>query len=98
MEKGEERSVTLRISGNVAAGTVAGTAGTEIDAYTYRRAVWNNELQPTHIRMRAAAIGIEFERPRLAMQATVTGQDFATLLDERLKRMEQAKLIDAKAN
>ena len=30
MEKGEERSVTLRISGNVAAGTVAGTAGTGV--------------------------------------------------------------------
>jgi hypothetical protein len=49
--------------------------------------------------MRAAAIGIEFERPRLAMSAIVSnGNDFATLLDQRIERMkliEQQKLIEA---
>jgi hypothetical protein len=42
-----------------------------IDAYTYLREVWNDELQPVHIRMRAAAVGIEFERPRLAVPSRV---------------------------
>jgi hypothetical protein len=85
------RIKTMENPANFSAGTIAGTAGTEIDAYTYLRGVWNDRLQPTHIRMRAAAIGIEFERPRLAVTATVSDQDFATLLDRRLKRIEEMK-------
>jgi hypothetical protein len=76
--------------GNFGAGTSAGTAGTDIDAYTYLRQVWNDQLQPIPIRLRAAAIGIEFERPRLQMTAMVSNeQDFATLLDRRLKRIAE---------
>jgi|SRR6516164_906405 hypothetical protein len=86
-----------RNGGNSNAGTNAGTAGTEIDAYTYLRGIWNNSLEPTHVRLRAAAIGIEFERPRLAVSAIIdNSRDIATLLDQRLKRIEQMKLLEAK--
>jgi hypothetical protein len=78
------------------AGTTAGAAGTDVDAYTYLRKVWNDEMQPEHNRLKAATVGIEYERPRLAVQATVTGQDFASLLDARLKR-HGMKLIEGKA-
>jgi len=36
-----------------------------------------------------------FETPKLAVTAQITEQDFATLLDRRLKRLEEMKLIEA---
>jgi hypothetical protein len=68
-------------------------------AYTYLRGIWNDNLEPTHIRMRAAAIGIEFERPRLQVTAQIQDNDLATLLDQRLKRVAElekgnGKVID----
>jgi len=38
--------------------------------------------------MRAAIAALPFESPKLAVTAVVSEQDFATLLDQRLKRME----------
>jgi hypothetical protein len=67
---------------------------TDIDAYTYLRQVWNDHLQPVHVRLRAASIGIEYERPRLAVSAMVSEGDFASLLDARLKRFEQMRVIE----
>jgi hypothetical protein len=95
---------SVRNQPSLGAGTSAGSAGTskpDIDAYTFLRGVWNDYLQPTHVRMRAAAIGIEFERPRMAVSAVVNDQDFASLLDERIKNMERVnneigKVIEAK--
>jgi len=56
------RSKGLRNVVKLVAGTTAGTAGTEVDAYTYLKMVWNDNMQPTHVRLRAAQIGVEFER------------------------------------
>jgi hypothetical protein len=84
----------MRTRTDVDAGTGAGTAGTDMDAYTYLRQIWNDYLQPTHIRLRAAAIGIEFERPRLQVSAQISNTDFATLLDQRIKRYEEMKFIE----
>jgi hypothetical protein len=38
---------------------------------------------------------LPFETPKLLVTAIVDGQDSATLLDQRLKRFEEMKLIDA---
>jgi hypothetical protein len=45
--------------------------------------------------MRAAISALNYEAPRLAVTAQITEQDFATLLDRRLKRLEKMKLIEA---
>ena len=47
--------------------------------------------------MRAAIAALPFEVPKLAVTALVSEQDFATLLDRRLKRIEEmkAKAIEA---
>jgi TATA-box binding protein (TBP) (component of TFIID and TFIIIB) len=52
------------------------------------RAVYRNNQLPLTIRMRAAIAALPFESPKLAVTAMVSEQDFATLLDQRLKRME----------
>ena len=52
------------------------------------RAVYRNPSIPLPVRMRAAIAVLPHEVPRLAVTAVVNEQDFATLLDRRLKRME----------
>jgi len=48
--------------------------------------------------MRAAIAVLPFESPKLAVTAVVSEQDFATVLDRRLKRIEEMKAnaIEAK--
>jgi hypothetical protein len=59
------------------------------------RAVYRANHLPLHTRMRAAMAALPHEVPRLAVTAQITEQDFATLLDRRLKRLEEFKLIEA---
>ena len=73
------------------AGTSAGTAGTK--AIDYLRSVYQNPLQPDNVRMRAAAIAIEYELPRLAVTATVDGGDFAFRLDQAVERTRKVLTI-----
>jgi len=49
--------------------------------------------------MRAAIEVLPFTHPKLAVTAVVSEQDFATVLDRRLKRIEQmkAKISEAKS-
>jgi len=49
------------------------------------------------MRIRAMIAALPFETPKLAVTATVSEHDFATLLDRRLKRIEEmkAKAIEA---
>jgi len=56
---------------------------------------WNDPLQPDHVKIRAAQIGIEYEKPRLAVTAVVEDRRFAALLDQRLQRIRESKLIEA---
>jgi hypothetical protein len=62
------------------------------------RAIYRNSSIPLHTRMRAASMAIGYEFPKLAATAFVSGQDFATLLDERVKRhrerLEQSRLVE----
>ena len=78
------------------AGTSAGSAGTK--AIDYLRSVYQNPLQPDNVRMRAAAIAIEYELPRLAVTATIDSADFAVRLDQAIQRSRtviEAKPIEA---
>jgi hypothetical protein len=63
------------------------------------RAVYRNPTLDLPVRMRAAALAIAFESPKLAVVAQITENDLATLLDRRIKRfqeMEAGKLVEAK--
>jgi hypothetical protein len=68
----------------------------EIDPLTFLKAVYMNVELPLSVRMRAAIELLPFTHPKLAVTAVVSEQDFATVLDRRLKRIEEMKLIEAK--
>src|SRR6516164_10243363 len=61
------------------------------------QAVYRNPRLPLQMRIRAMIAALPFETPKLAVTATVSENDFATLLDRRLKRIEEmkAKAIEA---
>ena len=61
------------------------------------RAVYRSNQLPLTTRMRAAIAALPFESPKLAVTAVVSEQDFATVLDRRLKRIEEMKLLENKA-
>ena len=52
------------------------------------RAVYRNPSIPLPVRIRCAVAALPHEVPRLSVVAQVNEQDFATLLDRRLKKME----------
>ena len=64
----------------------------EIDPLSFLKAVYMNAELPLSVRMRAAGLALPFESPKLAVTAVVSEQDFATVLDRRLKRIEEMKL------
>jgi len=59
------------------------------------QAIYCNDELPLPTRMRAAMAVLPFESPKLAVTAQVSESDFAALLDRRLKRIEEMKLIEA---
>jgi hypothetical protein len=69
------------------------------NAHALLKAVYQNPEVPLSVRMRAAAMCLPFESPKLAVTAVVSENDLATLLDRRiakLQEMEHQKLINAK--
>jgi hypothetical protein len=70
----------------------------EIDPLNFLKAVYMDAKLPLSVRMRAAIELLPFTHPKLAVTAMVTENDIATLLDRRLKRIEQMemKVIEAK--
>ena len=56
------------------------------------RAVYRNPSLALTTRMRAAIAALPHEVPKLAVTAVMTDNDFATLLDRRLKRIEEMKV------
>ena len=68
----------------------------EIDPLSFLKAVYMNADLPLSVRMRAAIELLPFTHPKLAVTAVVSEQDFATVLDRRLKRIEQMKLLEKK--
>jgi hypothetical protein len=68
------------------------------DALGYLRQVYRNPLESTHVRMKAAAIALEYERPRLAVVAQMSGDDLAERLNRAVERSGTGpKMISAKA-
>ena len=69
----------------------------EVDPLSFLKAVYMNVELPLSVRMRAAIELLPFTHPKLAVTAMVSEQDFATVLDRRLKRIEEmkAKAIEA---
>ena len=68
----------------------------EVDPLSFLKAVYMNAELPLSVRMRAAIELLPFTHPKLAVTAVVSEQDFATVLDRRLKRIEQMKLVENK--
>jgi hypothetical protein len=68
------------------------------DALEFLRSVYQHPKVPLPVRMRAAAVAIEFERPRLAVTALVNGDDFADRLDRAIARSAPTKVIEAQTN
>ena len=60
------------------------------------QAVYRNNQLPLTTRMRAALGAIQFESPKLAVVAQVTENDIATVLDRRIARYQQMKLLESK--
>jgi hypothetical protein len=59
------------------------------------QAIYRDPAQPLPIRMRAASMAIPYECAKLLATAIIQERDFATLLDQRLKRIADMKLIEA---
>src|SRR5262245_56799053 len=68
-------------------------------ALEFLQAVYNDEELPLLTRVRVAISCLPYEVPKLAVTAIVNEQDFATVLEQRIKRYEKmqrtTKLIDA---
>ena len=58
------------------------------------RAVYRSSSIPLSVRIRAAGLAIPYETPKLMVSAQINENNFAELLDRRLRRMEEAKLIE----
>jgi hypothetical protein len=66
------------------------------DALSYLRSVYQDPLQETFVRMRAAIAALPFEHPKLAVTAVLDGaSDFATRLELAIAR--SARVIEARA-
>ena len=66
-------------------------------ALEFLQAVYMDDELPLLTRVRVAVACLPYEVPKLAVTAVVSEQDFATVLDRRLKRIEEmkAKAIEA---
>src|SRR6266568_5010975 len=86
------------------AGTTAGSAGTgkgedcDLDAHAYLRSIYQDRLQPTQVRMRAAMQALEVEKPKLKATAIgrYDGDDFASLLEKAILRSEGKPVSEGK--
>jgi len=68
----------------------------DIDPLSFLKAVYMNAELPLSVRMRAAIEVLPFTHPKLAVTAVMSEQDFATVLDRRLKRIEEMRLLENK--
>jgi hypothetical protein len=77
------------------ASTDARTTELRKGALGYLQGIYGDPLQPTSVRMRAAAIAIPFEQPKLQATAiTHYDGDFADRLDRALARSAEPKVVN----
>ena len=62
------------------------------------QAIYRSSSLPLHTRMRAASIAIAFESPKLAVTAVVNEQNFAEVLERRLKRIAELEATPINAS
>jgi hypothetical protein len=62
------------------------------------QAIYRCRSLPWQDRWRAGREILPYETPRLGITAVVSEQDFATLLDRRLARIAEMKMIEARPN
>jgi hypothetical protein len=65
-------------------------------ALEFLQAVYMNDELPLLTRVRVAAMCLPYENPKLLACAVVNEQSFAELLDRRLKKVAEMKLLDNK--
>lgn len=58
--------------------------------------IYRSATIPLPTRMRAAIAAIQFEHPKLAVTATLSGGDFADHLDQAVERSRRVSMIEAK--
>ena len=63
----------------------------EADSLDLLQAVYRNPDQPLHTRIRCGAMALPFERPKLAVTATINGGDFAERLDKAIERSRNSR-------
>jgi hypothetical protein len=92
-----ENALLIREDQGFFAGSGAGIAGIEsreITALAYLRSIYQDPLQATHVRMKAAIAALPFEVPKLAVTAVIESGDLADRLDRAIAR--SARIIDAR--
>jgi hypothetical protein len=62
------------------------------------QAVYRNPSIDLHVRMRAAMASLPFEHPKLAVTAVVNEQNFAEVLERRLKRIAELEATPLNAS
>jgi hypothetical protein len=62
----------------------------ELDAHGYLMKVYRDPREPTHVRMRAAALALEVEKPRLKAAAILYTGTFAASLERAIERTAPA--------
>jgi hypothetical protein len=65
--------------------------GTSLDLL---QAAYRNSALPLAVRLRAAGLAINYEHARLAVNYEASTEDFATLLDRRLAKLKEMKVIE----
>jgi hypothetical protein len=60
------------------------------------QAIYQNPEIPLHTRLRAAAIALPFESPKLIAAALFDGKDFASMLDRAVARSRKVQVIEAR--
>jgi hypothetical protein len=58
------------------------------------RAIYRSPAMPLHTRMRAAISCLQHEHPKLGITFQASESDFAELLDRRIKRYQEMKMIE----
>jgi len=76
-------------------GGCADIKSSRVNSLDLLQAVYRDPTQQLSVRIRCAMACLPFETPKLLATAIIQERDFATLLDQRLKRMAEMKLIEA---
>jgi len=72
-----------------------------VTSLKFLQTIYRNPEVPLPVRMKAAAIAIEYELPRLAVTANINSGDFAVQLDRAVecsRKVIEAKPIEASDN